>query len=358
MRGKVVQLISSSGMYGAERWVLALLNHMQTFPSELWTFDNDSESVHQAALGQGSLSRRLSKAPHSTWLTALRHALKEENVAVLHTHGYRADVIGRAASLGLPTRCISTPHGWEKNAGLKVEFYQVLDQLSLAWMDRVCPLSEDLKRSLKFTKQAKIQVIRNFVDLSDLPDLPKDDSHFGMVYIGQLIARKRVDLILQAFARFLQHEPNAKTKLTIIGDGELAGSLRQLAQSLDLGPHILFTGYIENRLEIAARCYLSILASEREGIPRALMETMALGVCPLSSNLPGCQELIVPGESGLLFATGNVQQLSENMLEQYRDWERCAQLGRQARQRIFEEFSAATAAREYEKVYESLLTSY
>src|SRR5262249_30032848 len=128
---------------------------------------------------------------------ALRRFIRERQIDILHTHGYKTDLFGLLATRGTRCRIISTPHGWSVNAGFALRVYETLDRLSFMFMDAVAPLSEDLHRELVRWPLVKgrLQLIRNGVDLSEVRAAPavcapleefKTRGDFVLGYIGQL----------------------------------------------------------------------------------------------------------------------------------------------------------------------------
>jgi len=79
----------------------------------------------------------------------LRLYILKNNIHIVHTHGYKQDLIALLSSKGTNCKIISTPHGWSRDAGFKLQCYETLDRLIFPFFDAVVPLSPDLYRSIK-----------------------------------------------------------------------------------------------------------------------------------------------------------------------------------------------------------------
>lgn len=75
--------------------------------------------------------------------------------------------------------------------------------------------------------------------------------------------------------------------------------------------------YLGEKKDVRAsinNCHVFVLASYHEGMPRSVLEAMAIGRPILTTNVPGCKDTVVPGENGYLVEKGSVDQLVDKML--------------------------------------------
>ena len=158
----------------------------------------------------------------------------------------------------------------------------------------------------------QLDVIPNMVDKMFQTNGKPHSEAFSLVSIGNLIERKRFDLVLQAFASAFTEEENVS--LRIIGDGELRSSLETLAQELGIAEKVVFTGRLP-RTEVAAQLADSsafVLASNFETFGVVYIEALACGL-PVIGTRNGGADDIVTDDCGRLVDTNNAQQLAEAM---------------------------------------------
>lgn len=118
---------------------------------------------------------------------------------------------------------------------------------------------------------------------------------------------KGFDILLNAFNLLIKKVPHAT--LTIIGDGIHKSKLEDLANYLGLGNNVLFTGQVQSGEGI--RSYLNksdlfVLASRTEGLPRVIIEAMAVGLPCIGTRVGGIPELL---DEDCLVEPDNIQDL-------------------------------------------------
>jgi len=346
---KVAHFISTSGLYGAERWILALLNHLKGIDTLLVCSNFDDPSLLDEAKKLKIKTRVLSVNGNfdvSDYLQKLSKLLREENVDILHTHGYKADILGLFAAKRSNIKVISTPHGWSKGAGLKVMVYEALDRFFLRFFDLVVPHTTALKKSLRHIK--KLKLINNFIDLKTLPK-PRVGDYSLITYIGQLIERKRVQDIISAL-RYTK-----ETRLQIIGDGPKKPYLKKLVKKLNLQKRVSFLGFRKDRLKLLNKSQILVLTSSIDWIPRVLMEAMALEKVVIGTDIKGIRFLIKNNHTGLLVPLKKPRRIAEAIDSIKGDPSKAREMAKNARFLIQNQFSADRAAGEYEKLYKRLL---
>jgi glycosyltransferase involved in cell wall biosynthesis len=191
-------------------------------------------------------------------------------------------------------------------------------------------------------------------DLKDKP-LPRECEPFfvgGKTFlnIGRLTAQKGQKTLLAAFRQVAERSPEAR--LAIIGEGELLKDLVKAASDAGLSDKVFFLGRQENVFPFLKAAAAFVLASEWEGMPNAILESLAVGVPVVSTDCPtGPREIIAPAvspsswpletERGILVETGNAAMLAEAMLK-------AAARGR--KEFIDERFLPDNVIKEWEKI--------
>lgn len=139
------------------------------------------------------------------------------------------------------------------------------------------------------------------------PPAAVDHGPVDMLYVGQLIVRKRVDLLLQAFARL--DRPAARLRL--IGQGPEEGALKALAQRLGIAERVQFLPGMPNAETVAAMAQadLLVLPSRFDGWGAVVNEALMVGTPVVCSNRCGASDLIEDGRNGYVFEAGCVDSL-------------------------------------------------
>lgn len=365
---RVMQLGSPMGLYGAERWILALVRHLD--PSEVESIVSvirDDSALSVALCDQanalGFRTEIFEAYGRVNWsaVSQLRKYLLGNGVQILHTHGYKTDIIGLLATWRTPCRLVSTPHGWSVQAGIMLRLYESIDRAVFPLLDAVAPLSEAIFDDLKSLPglRNKLHLIRNAVDVSEIDGVTsvaaeiakwKTDGQFVLGYIGQIIPRKCLNVLLEAFARLAM----PRKKLAILGEGSQRDELERLAMSLGIRDDVAFFGFRKDRLTFLRGFDVFVLPSRLEGIPRCLMEAMAARIPVVASDISGCTDLINHGHTGLLFQLGNVESLLgclTKCMEQHVRF----QLGQRGRDFVVVNYSAASMAMRYQSLYRGLV---
>lgn len=365
---RVLQLGGPMGLFGAERWILALSRYMpadqvKTFVGAIKDVPGSGEPplcVEARRLGLATVTfdapGKLSRAA----VSLLRDFIEQHKIDILHTHGYKTDILGVLATRGTGCRLLSTPHGWSTGAGFKVQVYEALDRVSFAWCDRIAPLSEDLMAGLQRLPWAakRARLIRNGVDLGEVTgsnavadEVAMIRRHGGAVvgYIGQLIARKRLDTLVEAVAQL-----GSNVHLVLVGDGDASSDLRGRAERLGIAERTHFAGFRADRLDWLRGFDLFAMPSSLEGIPRCLMESMAAGVPIVASDIEGNRALVMPEATGLLFPVGDATALAHALNRLLSDSQLRQQMAEAAFSKVNETFSAERMAREYLSLYREM----
>lgn len=296
----------------------------------------------------------------------LAQFLKQEGVQVVHTHGYKSNVIGGIASrlTGSPL-LIRTEHGKPPTAlgyGFsKTTIFSLLDYfVGRFWTDKIVAVSHDLSRILSQRYPVeKIETIHNGIDLSQFDEerTSKDlRSEFGVSDESKLIGifarlnpEKGIGLFLKAAKLISLKAPHAK--FFIVGDGPLSRELKEEAVKLKLEKCVVFTGFREDVFDLIRQMDVVVLSSVHEGIPMVMLEAMALRKPVVATNVGGISEVIDGRMNGILVPSGDDRSLAIACLELIENPELARSLGLNARKEVEERFSA-------ESMLDKILTLY
>lgn len=369
---KVLQFICSSGFYGAERWVLALSKNLdqERFLSELVvTIEGNApepEIVKHFEASCGSVLQLPMKHKFDfSVVNKLAEYIVNNDIEIIHTHGYKSDILGVLAARKAGIKVVITPHGFSTQIDFKLRAFIWLGCQSFRFADRVVPLSKQLMKDMKKfgVKDNKLTYVQNGVDLSEIEEqrcktgnalkASAPDNEVRIGFIGQMIARKQIEHILDVFQ--IQAKQNPNVKLYLLGDGDKRQELEAYAQQLDVSERIKFLGFRDDRIEWLHSFDLFVMSSVLEGIPRCLMEAMAMGIPVAAYDISGVDQLIKHQDTGYLATLNDKQELAKHwqtLIEEKDEANRVAENGLRF---VNEYYSANRMAKEYEVVFDELL---
>ncbi len=228
--------------------------------------------------------------------------------------------------------------------------------------DRVIALSkgvkEDLIKNFKVNED-KIEVIYNPVEIKKIKDLSNediDDINFNdaektIIAVGRLAEAKDYPTLLRAFSIVVRY---VKTRLIIVGKGDLEKKLKELSKQLNINDRVIFLDFKKNPYKYMKRADVFVLSSKWEGFGHVIVEAMACGIPVISTNCKsGPAEIIGDNRYGILTPVGDYETLAREIINLLRDDARRFKLSEAGIKRA-EEFDAKTIVRKYEDIFLSL----
>ena len=294
-----IQIVSTGGFYGAERTLLELATFLR---DRGW----DSRIVALEGDGAGELIQRASEqgiaaeayVPRgrlglAAMVRRLGATLAAESRAVVHSHGYKPDIL--LAALGVPRRlpCIATCHSWYSETR-KLKALEYLDKWAVRRFDHVVAVSEEIYGDLhnSGSPAAKLSKIDNGISAPVIDAHRKNELRAEwnlapdeklIVQIGRLAKSKRNALLIKAVAD-LPAEISAR--VAFVGDGEERAALAEYARGIGVENRVIFAGYRRDAAAIMAAADVLAITSNKEGLPIVLLEAMAVG-CPIIATAVG-----------------------------------------------------------------------
>lgn len=172
-----------------------------------------------------------------------------------------------------------------------------------------------------------------------------------IVSAGFLNRNKNIQVILKALASLA----DKNYCYLICGEGELRDELMQLAAQLGIEGQVKFLGYRTDVQEIMAASDLFAMPSFREGVPRALLEAMDLGLPCIGSNTRGIRELIgTEGEGGYLCDPHSPESFAEAVKRIVADEQAKTRMIQRNRS-VVQHYSAETVRNEMTKIFADVL---
>jgi glycosyltransferase involved in cell wall biosynthesis len=129
--------------------------------------------------------------------------------------------------------------------------------------------------------------------------------------IAALKPQKRHAMLLHAAARLLERRP--ATTFLLAGEGRERASIEVLAAALGIGAQVRLLGMRTDVPDVLAAADVSVLTSEHEGTPNAVLESMACGVPVVCTRFEGAEEVVTDGHDGYLVARDDLVGLVERV---------------------------------------------
>jgi sugar transferase (PEP-CTERM/EpsH1 system associated) len=283
--------------------------------------------------------------------------LRRERPHILHTHGWATLVEGLVGArlAGVPV----VIHGEHGTLDLRPVNRRVQ---RWAWgrttqvMAVSSRLAERMERQIGFPA-SRIRVIRNGVDTvrfsPTMRDAARRESGFGPADIvlgtaGRLVPVKDQKTLLHAWSLLKQR--GVRFVGVIAGKGALKDDLEALASSLGLD-NVRFLGNRPDVERVMAALDVFILSSVSEGLSNTIQEAMASGLPVVATDVGGADELVVPGETGLLVPASDPGAMADALESVVRDEAARLRMGRASRARSEGVFALDGMVRDYTQLY-------
>ncbi len=369
---KILHLISSIGLFGAEKVLLSLADCGNKFG--LKSFAGAIKNLHNPHLEIIEEAKKLSlnsvvfeSRGRFDLVAIFRIArfLKENNIDIIHTHNYKSDILGMFAAFMTGSKWIATNHVWH-GFDRKLRFYERLDAFILRFAERAVAVSDEIQQDLikKGIPQIKIKVINNGINIQQFNpagsnnglrrSLGVNDTDVLVTNISRLSPEKGHEALLKAAKEITAK--NAQVKFLIVGDGQLLQKLKSNAQDSGLDGKVIFTGIRRDISDILRVSDIYVNSSFIEGLPITILEAMAAQLPVVATKVGAVPKVIKNEVNGILVEIGDIRGLSEAILSLAGHAEMRKALAMQAYSDVSSDFSVERMCREYRQIYQELLS--
>jgi glycosyltransferase involved in cell wall biosynthesis len=368
---KVLIMIAAEQISGPGKGVLQLVEHAAAsgFEYVVCNFDPKGhpvgEFVHEAR--RKKLNLRLLKQRAALDLNLIvkaRRLVREYDVSVIQTHGYKSNTIGFALRMLCRRPWIGFAHGFIDDSK-KNRLYNRIERWALRRADRVVAVSESMKALLvrHGVSADSVRVIHNAIapnesvpsasgeEIRRQHGIASDEKVIGV--IGRLNPEKGQTVFLNAMEQTVRNV--SRVKALIIGDGQDRAMLEELCRGRGLSDHVLFLGYRKNIADYYQAIDLLVQPSFSEGSPNTVLEAMSFGVAVLATAVGGVPE-IIQGGNGMLVPPNDPDALAKKMIELLSDEALRRAIGAKGRSSLYPRFSADTRVREIVGLYDELIS--
>jgi glycosyltransferase involved in cell wall biosynthesis len=222
--------------------------------------------------------------------------------------------------------------------------------------DRNTFINESITKSNK-TKTIKgsgvdIKEYKNDISL-------KINKQINLLFPARIIKEKGIIELINACNDLWKD--NYKFKLNIAGeiDKQNRSYLKnKYLQSINRNPNIIVLGKCKNMREVYKKMDIVILPSWREGLSKSLLEAAAMSLPIITTDVPGCKDIITNEYSGLLVPLRNKNELKSAIKKYLRNPELAKEFGKNARETVSKKFTVEIINNKILKIYEEFLNTY
>ena len=250
-------------------------------------------------------------------------ALRRHSFDVLHSHGSVLGLLTRLAGPFSDARVVHTVHGFHFHEGMGSRergAYEWIERSLLGLTDvTLSQNEEDYDTIRSWNPPGRSELIGNGIRL------PAVESIY--------VARRKAEYTLSCIARFEEvknhrmlvdvvdrlRAGDLSVRLICFGKGETRADVEAYADELGLADRIEFRGYVDNVLEHMTGVDLNVLSSIKEGVPRALIESMALGIPSVCTDVNGSREVVIDGVTGRLVPVDDVDGFAAAVMQLLED---------------------------------------
>jgi len=188
------------------------------------------------------------------------------------------------------------------------------------------------------------------VDLQHFAQQPLPDGPMTFVMVGRLLRDKGVHEYVAAARLVRRQHPEARFLLVGGTDDNPSSVTPGEVEEWVASGAVEHVGHVDDVRPYLAAAHVFVLPSYREGTPRSGLEAMATGRAIVTTDAPGCREVVRPGVNGLLVPVANSQALAEALLQLCRSPQTVAAMGAESRRFCEERFDVALVTRDIVKI--------
>jgi glycosyltransferase involved in cell wall biosynthesis len=300
-------------------------------------------------------------------IAALRRVHRDVKPAIAHHVALQACVLGSIAALGQPTATVNAfiglGYSFTSKAG-KARALRRLIGLLLRFLlkgrNRIALVqnSDDAAAliSIGIPKDRIALIPGSGVDVDRFTPVPEPQGPPTFGFVGRLLDDKGIHTLIAAHRSLRARVPDAQLIIAGTPDSANPASVTETeAKSWNTQPGVTWLGHVNDIAGFWAEAHVAVLPSRREGLPLSLMEAAACGRAMIATDVPGCREIVVHHQTGLLFPLDDAPALADAMARLAADPPLRSRYAVAARQRVVEKFAAKIIGPQTVALYERVL---
>ncbi|MET1030852.1 glycosyltransferase [Domibacillus tundrae] len=303
--------------------------------------------------------------PSVAAIAKLNRIVKNENIQLIHSHLYHANLLGRLMKLFHPNiKLVNTIH----NINIGGRNRERLLQMTNGLTDSLTIISETAREhfvNVGAARPEKLLFLPNGVNTKLYQGTPGAreairsqlniaDSTFTWLAVGRFDEQKNYPNLLHSFRRMLQKKPD--NELLLVGVGPLLEEMKEMAVDLGISKRVHFLGYRSDIPDVMSASDAYVMSSDWEGMPLVLQEASSVGLPIVCTNVGGNKEVVVTGKTGFIVQPRSHDALAEGMLCLLQmDEESRKQMGQAGQKYMQTMFELDRVAERWDALYKQVL---
>jgi glycosyltransferase involved in cell wall biosynthesis len=356
----VVQVTWSLVAGGSEMYALKLAANLDPvlYSSFICAMDQGGaleDEVRRSGIPYRIMNRKPTVQLAMMW--RLFRLFRQIRASVVQTHHFNQLFYSALAAKVLGARLIHTEHSVEY---LKARRFRIALRLLSMMCDDVVAIGDDGARVLREhvgIPARKLRIIRAGINPSSETtskrqarrSLGLSENDKVAVIVARLYPEKNHLMLLEAFAKVLHDQPSAR--LLIVGEGTEQAAIASHIQKLGLADSVNMLGVRRDVDVILAACDLFVLSSDREGLPIAVLEAMAMARPVVATSVGDLSRVVVDGVTGRLVEPGQAEALAHAMSSVLGDESLAIRMGEATRAVAIRNFSLDAMITKFQSLY-------
>lgn len=358
----ILHLLAPAGIGGLERVVQSLAIGQQqrghhVAVAAVLDSENDADAFFRP-LERARVPLHRIIAPRRAYRherRAVRSIVESLNPDVVHSHGYRPDVVDSGLIRALGVATVTTAHGYTGGA-FRNRLYETVQRFAFRRFDAVIAVSEPLgtllnragvpHKRLHVVPNGFVQIVEPFDRVRARAALSLPPDRFVIGWVGRMIREKGLDVLVDAMADL----GDVDFLTSAIGAGPERQAQEQRAKDLGLTGRIHWAGLVPDAGRYFSAFDVFVISSRTEGLPISLLEAMASDVPIISTRVGGIPRAVT-GDEALLVDADQPSRIAEAIRSVYEDRVAAAARAQHARARLVAQFGAERWLAEHDAVY-------
>jgi glycosyltransferase involved in cell wall biosynthesis len=362
---RILHIISSLNIGGTEKQCVEIVKRINgsRYKAYLVTFNKDGP-LHDELIETGvpwkefKISDRFYHPKSLLQILRLASFMRKERFRLVQTYGFYSTIPGIIAAkiARVPAVIAGKRDMNEFLTKPKIKAEKILWR----FCDKIVVNANKIRDYLiseEGVPEDKIEVIYNGVDLKKYIQYSEMNYHFKEPIVGMIANfRKQKDHNTFLKAATIVLKKKKYVSFLLLGSGRFENEMMKYARSLGILDSVIFCGRKTGKelYAVLRRFTISVLSSTNEGMPNAILESMAFGIPVIANPSGGVPELVEDGVTGYLFPYKRPDILAEKIIYLLNNKKIVVEMGKNGRRKVEQKFNYSLICRRYEELYDKL----